>query len=51
MVVIGAFVLAGDEAARTFQVVWPVVLIGIGVIVLVAAMRRSGTGSAGGGAT
>lgn len=42
LVVVGAVVLAGSEAAKTFEVIWPAVLIGLGVIVLVAALRKRG---------
>ena len=49
LVVIGAVVLAGDDAARTFETIWPIGLIGLGIIVLAAGFRRRSTGSVGGG--
>jgi apolipoprotein N-acyltransferase len=49
LVVVGIVVLAGSEAAKTFELIWPALLIGLGVIVLIAAMRGRGTGPAGGG--
>lgn len=49
LVVVGIVVLAGSEAARTFAVLWPVLLIGLGVIVLLAALRGRGKDSTGGG--
>lgn len=49
LVVVGMVVLSGSESAKTFEKLWPVLLIGIGVIVLIAALRGRGVGSAGGG--
>lgn len=49
LVVVGIVVLAGSEAAKTLELLWPALLIGLGVIVLIAAMRGRGTGSAGDG--
>jgi len=42
LVVVGIVVLAGSEAAKTFQLLWPVLLIGLGVVVLIAALRGRG---------
>ena len=49
LVVVGTVVLAGTEEARTLEVLWPVSLIALGVIVLLAALRGRSTGSSGGG--
>jgi hypothetical protein len=46
LVAIGAVVLAGSDAAKAFETVWPVLLIGIGVAVVIASLRGHGTGSA-----
>jgi hypothetical protein len=51
MVVLGLVVLAGTEAADQFERLWPILIIGLGVIVLVAAVRDRGAGSAGGSPT
>jgi hypothetical protein len=50
LIVVGIVVLAGTEAAETLELLWPVALIGIGVVVLLAALRGRGNGSSGGGA-
>jgi hypothetical protein len=50
LIVVGIVVLAGTEAARTLERLWPVALIGVGVVVLLAALRGRGNGSSGGGA-
>lgn len=50
LVVIGFVVLAGPEMAETFEMLWPVLLIGIGVVVIGAAFLRRGGGSSGDGA-
>ena len=47
LVVIGAVVLGGPEAAKTFETAWPVLLIGLGIIVLIAALRGHGPGPVG----
>ena len=49
LVVLGFVVLAGSETAQAFELLWPVALIAIGVVVLVAAMRGRGKDSSGGG--
>ena len=49
LVAVGIVVLAGSEAAKTFELLWPLLLIGLGVVVIVAALRGRGSGSAGGG--
>ena len=49
LAVVGIVVLAGTETAKTFEVLWPVLLIGLGVVVLLAALRGRGSGSPGGG--
>lgn len=45
LIVIGMVVLAGTEA-ETFEVIWPILLIGLGVIVLIGAVlgRRTDRG-------
>jgi len=48
LVVVGAFVLAGPEAAKQLEVLWPALIIGLGVIVLLAALRGRPSGSPGG---
>lgn len=47
LVVIGFVVLAGPEMAETFEMLWPVLLIGLGVVVIGAAFLRRGGGSSG----
>jgi hypothetical protein len=42
LVVVGIVVLAGPEAAKTFELLWPALLIGLGVVVLIAAQRGRG---------
>jgi hypothetical protein len=42
LVVVGIVVLAGTEAAKTFELLWPILLIGLGVVVLIAALRGRG---------
>ncbi len=49
LVVLGFVVLAGSETAQAFELLWPVALIAIGVVVLVAAVRGRGKDSSGGG--
>lgn len=49
LVVLGFVVLAGSETAQAFELLWPVALIGLGVVVLVAAVRGRGKDSSGGG--
>jgi hypothetical protein len=44
LVVIGFVVLAGPEAAEALERLWPVALIGAGVVVIVAAVRGRGRG-------
>jgi apolipoprotein N-acyltransferase len=51
LVVVGAVVLAGTEVAQELEVLWPVLLIGLGVVVIMAALRGRGAGSTGHGAT
>jgi hypothetical protein len=54
LIIVGMVVLAGSEAADQVATLWPIVLIGLGVIVLVAALRGRGAapvGSAAGSAT
>jgi hypothetical protein len=48
LVVIGFVVLAGPEAADAFQWLWPVALIGAGVVVIAAAALGRGRGPGGG---
>jgi hypothetical protein len=45
LVAVGVIVLAGAEGAQNLELLWPVLLIGLGVIVLVAALRKRGTDS------
>lgn len=40
LVAVGAVILAGSETARTLQQFWPILLIGLGVVVLAAALRK-----------
>jgi len=47
LVVVGMVVLAGSETAANFEMLWPLGLIALGVIVLVAAMRGRSPGSGG----
>ena len=49
LVVLGFVVLAGSETAQAFELLWPVALIGLGVVVLVAAVRGRGKDSSDGG--
>ena len=49
LVVVGIVVLAGTEAANTFELLWPILLIALGVVVLIAAVRGRGKDSSGGG--
>lgn len=49
LVAVGAVVLAGSEAGRNFELLWPVMLIGLGGFVIVAALRGHGTDSSGAG--
>jgi 1,4-dihydroxy-2-naphthoate octaprenyltransferase len=49
LIVVGFVVLAGTEAAESFELVWPILLIALGVVVLIAAVRGRGKGSSGGG--
>lgn len=49
LVVVGVVVLAGSDVARNLELLWPGLLIVIGVIVVIAALRGRGAGSAGGG--
>jgi hypothetical protein len=49
LVVLGFVVLAGSETAQAFELLWPVALIAIGVVVLVAAVRGRGKDSSDGG--
>ena len=46
---VGIVVLAGPETAQAFELLWPVLLIAVGVVVILAALRGRGSGSAGGG--
>jgi len=48
LVVVGIVVLAGSETAEMFEALWPVLLIGLGIVVLVAALRGRGSDSTGG---
>ena len=41
----GAVVLAGSEAGQNLELLWPVLLIGLGGFVIVAALRGRGTDS------
>jgi hypothetical protein len=50
LVVVGVIVLAGAEGAQNLELLWPVLLIGLGVVVLVAALRERGTDSTDSGA-
>jgi len=45
LVAIGVIVLAGAEAAQNLELLWPVLLIGLGVTVLVGALRKRGADS------
>ena len=47
LVAVGIVVLAGSEAAEKLELLWPVLLIGLGVVVLVAALRGRGKGPGG----
>ena len=47
LVLIGFVTLAGTEAADQLERLWPLLIIGLGVIVLVAAMRNRGAGTGG----
>jgi hypothetical protein len=49
LVVIGFVVLAGPEMAETLELLWPLLLIGLGVVVIGAAFLRRGGGSSGDG--
>jgi hypothetical protein len=49
LVVVRSVVLAGSEAAKMFELLWPALIIGLGVIVLIAALRGRGKDSAGDG--
>lgn len=49
LVGVGGVVLAGSEEAQNLELLWPVMLIGLGVIVLIGALRGRGAGSAGSG--
>jgi len=49
LVVLGFVVLAGSETAQAFELLWPVALIGLGVVVLLAAVRGRGKDSSDGG--
>jgi hypothetical protein len=51
LVIVGAGVAAGPDGARLMEVVWPVLLITLGVIVVIAGLRGRGQGSPGGGST
>ena len=46
MVLIGGVVLAGAEVAQQYEMLWPIGLILIGIIVLVAARQQRGRHSA-----
>ena len=48
LVVIGFVVLAGPEAAEALSWLWPVALVGAGVVVIVAALVGRGRGPGGG---
>ena len=50
LIAIGIVVLAGPETAKALEPIWPIALIGVGVLVLLAALRGRGNGSSGGGA-
>jgi apolipoprotein N-acyltransferase len=49
LVVVGIVALAGTEAANTFELLWPILLIALGVVVLIAALQGRGKDSSGGG--
>ena len=49
LIAIGFVVLAGTEAAQALEWLWPVMLIGLGVVVILAAVLGRGRGSPGGG--
>ena len=49
LIAIGIVVLAGPETAKALEPIWPIALIGFGVVVLVAAFRGRGKGSSGSG--
>ncbi len=51
MITIGLALLAGTEALETLEWLWPVILIGLGVIVLVGALVRRGPSQADSGTT
>jgi hypothetical protein len=46
LVAIGVIVLAGAETAQNLELLWPLLLIGLGVLVLIAAVRRRETSPA-----
>jgi hypothetical protein len=47
LVVIGVVVLAGPEAAEALELLWPIALIGVGAVVIVAAFMGRGRGGSG----
>jgi hypothetical protein len=49
LIAIGFVVLAGTDAARALEWLWPVLLIGIGIVVIGGALLGRGRGSGGGG--
>jgi hypothetical protein len=49
LVALGSFVLAGSEGLKAFETLGPLLLIGLGVVVIVAAFRGRGAGSDAGG--
>jgi hypothetical protein len=49
LIAIGFVVLAGTEAAQVLEWLWPVMLIGLGVVVILVAVLGRGRGSPGGG--
>jgi hypothetical protein len=49
LILVGMVVLAGSETAVDFELLWPLALIGLGVIVLIGALRGRGSGSRGAG--
>jgi apolipoprotein N-acyltransferase len=51
LVVVGSVVLAGSEKAKAFEALWPALLIGLGVLAIIAALRGSRRDAAGGGPT